>query len=69
MTLESDKKVVKLISTWRYEISIKKDSKDIYYVIVTNTLTNKTRQFSFVDFSLANFIFEAHYNNFEGSSN
>ena len=67
MKLESERKTVKAISKYRYEVVLMKDSRDVYYISAFNKITNKTKNASILDYGMANSIFDAYINTLEGN--
>lgn len=66
MTLKSERKVIKSIGNWRYEVSLSQDLKGLFHVESVNLLTEKSSESSFVDFNMASFAFDSKVENFEG---
>ncbi len=66
MKLMSDRKSVKSISKWRFSVNLMQDPKGVYYVCSENLLTKETKEVSLIDYNMANFIFNARVNSFEG---
>lgn len=63
--LKSQLKTIKSITTWRYEVELAQNDK-LYYVTYCNLLTKQEITRSFIDYSLANSVFEAKLQHFQG---
>lgn len=66
VNLQSTRIKIKSITKWRYEVSLFCDHKDVYYIVSTNTLMDKSKTESCVDYKLAMQIFDSRIANFEG---
>jgi hypothetical protein len=65
-SLESNRKSIKSISTWRYSVDLSQDDRGVFYVKYENTLTKQVVTRSFIDYALASHTFEAKLNSFQG---
>lgn len=63
--LKSERQTIKSITTWRYEVSLSQN-KGKYYVTCCNRLTKQETTSTYSDYSLADNIFEAKLQSFQG---
>lgn len=67
MMLESERKTIRAISKWRYEVTLLQDKRGVFHVDSENLLTKKLTSISFVDYKMADYTFNSKIQDFEGN--